>query len=72
MLFDIIAFFSSTIIVYTTFPLFLTDDRNKTVDKVDNFVDTVDNHLLYQRFSHFYNISGTHSYQQFTVHTLFI
>ena len=39
---------------------------------VDNDVDIVDNHLLNQRFAHFYDISGTHSYQQVTVYTLFI
>ena len=38
---------------------------------VENFVDNVDNLSGKQVFPYFYNISGTHSYQQVAVHTFF-
>lgn len=34
-------------------------------------VDNVDKLLSEQMFADIYNISGTHSYQQITVHTIF-
>lgn len=36
-----------------------------------NHVDNVDNLLTKQTFADFYDISGTHSYQQVTVNTIF-
>lgn len=38
---------------------------------VDNIVDIVDNSLFHHIFSHFYNVSGSHGYQQFAVYTVF-
>ena len=36
-----------------------------------NYVDKVDNLFAENRFADFYDISGTHSYQQVAVHTFF-
>ncbi len=36
-----------------------------------NHVDNVDNLLTKQAFADFYDVSGTHSYQQVTVNTIF-
>lgn len=38
---------------------------------VENSVDNVDNLLTKEIFSHFYDVSGTHSYQQITLNTFF-
>ena len=43
--------------------------------KIDNnqrsYVDNVDNLFAEECFADFYHVSGTHSYQQVIVHTIF-
>lgn len=41
-----------------------------SVDNVDKYVDNVDNLYSKQVFAHFYYVSGSHSYQHFTVDTV--
>ncbi len=40
-------------------------------ENVENSVDNVDNLYTKKVFPYFYNVSGTHSYQQITLDTIF-